>query len=357
MNTELALPRADAEPTAACPAPPTGATEFSRREKAAIVVRLLLAEGVRLPLSELPDALQAELTCQISRMRYIDRATLRAVVEEFAHELDQIGLAFPGGLEATLAILDGAISPEMIARLRQQSGAIWGDDPWDAIASFPVLRLKALIENESPEIGAVVLSKLDVGKAAELLSQLPGPVSRRLTIAVSETAAIQPEAVKRIGVSLAAELKAEPPRAFTAAAVARLGAILDVAPAPTREDVLAGLSEEDEALAEEVRSAIFTFADIPDRVDPRDVPRIMKAVEQDRVVKALAGSGEDSRLQIAVEFILSNLPGRLSDSLREEMAEAGAIEPDEAEAAQIEVVKEIRRLTDGGEIKLARRVH
>lgn len=328
---------------------------FTRRQKAAIVVRLLLAEGVQLPLSDLPEQLQAELTRQISAMRFIDRGTLRNVIEEFATELDSIGLAFPGGLEGTLRILEGAISPDMAAKLRQQSGVIWGDDPWDTIAAFPVPRLLQLIRNESPEIGAVVLSKLDIAKAADLLSALPGPDARRLTIAVSETSGIAPDAVKRIGVALAAELKAEPPRAFAAAAVARLGAILDVAPAPTREEVLAGLSEEDEALAAEVRLAIFTFADIPARLEARDVPSVAKAVEQERLALALAGAAAAPALAAVAEFLLTNLPGRLADSIREEVAELGEPDAAEAERAHIDIVRAIRRLSDAGEIKLSDR--
>jgi flagellar motor switch protein FliG len=212
-----------------------------------------------------------------------------------------------------------------------------------------------LIRNESPEIGAVVLSKLDIAKAADLLSALPGPDARRLTIAVSETSGIAPDAVKRIGVALAAELKAEPPRAFAAAAVARLGAILDVAPAPTREEVLAGLSEEDEALAAEVRLAIFTFADIPARLEARDVPSVAKGVEQERLVLALAGATAAPALAAVAEFMLSNLPGRLADSIREEVAELGEPDASEAERAQIDVVRAIRRLSDAGGIKLSDR--
>jgi hypothetical protein len=67
--------------------------------KAAVIVRLLLAEGSPLPLSSLPEHMQAALTEQIGRMRLVDRTTLGAVVEEFLNELEQVGLSFPGGIE------------------------------------------------------------------------------------------------------------------------------------------------------------------------------------------------------------------------------------------------------------------
>ncbi|MBJ3763098.1 flagellar motor switch protein FliG [Maribius pontilimi] len=350
MAGQVAL-RTNTQPVPARPLPgaPT-AKSLSRRQKAAIVVRLLLAEGAQLPLSDLPEMLQAELTTQMTQMRFVDRATLRDVIEEFATELDSIGLSFPGGLEDTLAILEGAINPDLAARLRKQSGAIWADDPWDTIVEFKLEQLMPLLERESPEVGAVILSKLKVGKAAELLSKLPGKTARRLTLAVSETADVAPEMVHRIGVALAAELKAEPPRAFPAAAVERLGAILNVSPSVTREDVLEGLDEEDADLGQRVRKAIFTFEDIPARIGVKDVPNITKAVDQDNLVIAIAGA--DDRTRDAVDYLLKNMSQRLADTLREEAAELGQVPAAKAEKAQTAVVSAIRDAVDAGEIRM-----
>ena len=327
---------------------------LSRREKAAVVVRLLLAEGASLPLMDLPEKLQAELTGQMARMRFIDRKTLRDVAEEFATELDDIGLTFPSGIEGALSVLDGAISPDMAQRLRAQSGALWGDDPWESICAFDIPKLVELMSSESPEVGAVILSKLHVAKAAELLGALPGPQARGLMLAVSDTEGIEPDAVARIGVALAATQQAEPPRAFTAASVKRLGAILDISNAVTREDVLTGLAEEDETLADRVRAAIFTFADIPDRISPRDVPGIAKSVDQDDLVTAIAGAAGDEKLDRAAKFMLENLPSRLADTLRDAVTDAGQIDPQAAEGAHIAIVRSVRDMADRGEIKLAR---
>ncbi|EKE45191.1 flagellar motor switch protein FliG [Oceaniovalibus guishaninsula JLT2003] len=329
--------------------PPQGAP-LTRRQKAAIVVRLLLAEGAQLPLSKLPEPLQAELTTQMCQMRYIDRVTMRAVVEEFAEELDSIGLAFPGGIEGTLELLEGAISPEMAARLRRQAGAIWTDDPWEAIAAMDADRLLPLIDRESPEIAAVILSKLKVAHAAELLGRLPGQKARRLTLAVSETSDIAPDAVRRIGLALAAELKAEPVRAFPAAAVERLGAILNESPAVTREDVLAGLDADDADLARQIRRAIFTFEDIPDRLRPLDAPAAARAADPDMLRTVIAGA--DDRTTAAVEFLLANISTRLADALREEAAEREKPDARENEAAQNAIVAAIREAAGRGEITL-----
>src|SRR6056297_3283740 len=99
--------------------------------KAAIVVRLLLNEGADLPLEDLPDDLQVRLTRQMSEMRVVDRETLSAVVQEFATEVEQVGLHFPAGIAGALGVLDGTISPHTAARLRSEAGVRQYGDPWE----------------------------------------------------------------------------------------------------------------------------------------------------------------------------------------------------------------------------------
>jgi flagellar motor switch protein FliG len=326
---------------------------LSQREKAAVIVRLLLAEGVAPPLSALPEHMQAALTEQIAAMRLVDRTTLSCVVEEFLSELEQVGLAFPGGIEAALKALDGHISAEAASRLRRLAGASGKADPWERIVPQPADRLLPLLEAESVEVGAVLLSKLPVARAAELLGRLPGDRARRIAHAMALTGNINPETVRRIGLALAAQLDAEPPRAFEAQPEARVGAILNVAPAATRAVVLEGLEADDADFAAKVKKAIFTFAHIPARLALRDVPRVVRAIEQPVLVTALAGAVSDDE-RAAAEHLLAGLAQRLAQALREEMAARGRVRPREAEEAQTAVVEAIRRLEAQGELALRR---
>ena len=346
MDTHRQLAPLDA------PAQAVRATSLDRRRKAAIVVRLLVKEGANLPIGDLPEDLQAALAQEMGAMRYIDRETLRAVVEEFADELERVGLAFPHGMAGALDTLDGHLSPHTAARLRREAGVRQSGDPWARLGALSAKELLPFAMEESTEVAAVLLSKLDTAKAAALLGLLPGDRARRITYAVSLTAAITPEAVDRIGLALAAQLDARPPRAFPDEPVKRVGAILDFSPAATRDDVLEGLEETDSAFAERVRRAIFTFADIPDRLEPRDVPKILREVEQQVAARALAAA-EAAGLGAAADFLLDNISSRLADTLREEMAEAAGLPAEEGEEAIAELVAVIRRLERAGEIRLA----
>lgn len=336
----------------ALPSPGNAApAQMSRRAKAAIVVRLLINEGADIPLEDLPEELQAKLTHQMGSMRIVDRTTLASVVDEFAQELESIGLSFRGGIAGALDALEGKISKQTADRLRKEAGVRRYGDPWARLRELGPDKLLPVLQNESTEVAAVLLSKLEVSRAAELLGKLPGPEARRITYAVSLTSAVTPDAVDRIGLSLAAQLDAEPQRAFDNGPVERVGAILNSTTTITRDDVLTGLDETDAGFAELVRKAIFTFANIPQRIAARDIPRVIRAVDQISLVTALAGA-EAAGMKAAADFILENMSGRMADQLREEMQDRDPVKSAEMEEASSMIVQAIRELEAAGELLL-----
>lgn len=342
----------DAEPVDTIDAPRlVPNTDLSQRAKAAIVVRLLINEGADIPLEDLPADLQAELTQQMGAMRIVDRATLGSVVEEFTQALDAVGLSFPGGIAGALDALEGRISRETAARLRKEAGVRASGDPWKRLRTLGVDDLREIVEKESTEVAAVLLSKLDVQVAAGLLGKLPGPVARQITYAVSQTADVTPDAVDRIGLSLAAQVDAQKTPAFNTAVAERLGAILNSSSTPTREDVLTGLEESDEDLAIAVRRAIFTFGNIPARVDSRDIPRVLRLIDQDDLRIAMAGA-ESAGFAEARDFILDSISSRMADQLREEIAEMGKVKTKDADEAMGTVIAAVRDMEERGELVL-----
>lgn len=327
---------------------------LSGRQKAAIMVRLLLAEGADLKLADLPEDVQTALTEQIGQMRLVDRDTMSAVVTEFVETLEQVGLSFPGGIDGALKALDGRLSPGAAARLQHMARTRDGADPWKQILTADAATLIAVLEPESAEVAAVVLSKLPVARAADLLGKMPGERARRVAYAVSLTEGIAPQMVARIGASIARELDGRPPRAFATAPAARVGAILNSASGPIRQALLDGLSAQDQEFADGVRKAIFTFAHLHERLNPRDVPKVLREVAQDELITALAAAlplpeSDEGR---SAEYLLSNMSQRMAATLRDEVETRGKVKLKDAESAMAAVVASVRDLADAGDITL-----
>lgn len=327
--------------------------QLSRRRKAALIVQLMIGDGGKLSLSQLPEHLQELLTRELGAIRLIDRDTVNAVAGEFADLLGAIGLSAPGGVAAALDALSAHLSPELAGRLKAELGGARDDDPWVQLAGLDVDELTPIMLSESTEVSAVILSKLPVAKAASVLGALPGEKARAITFAVSRTADIAPELVKRIGGALVAAYCTVKITAFEKPPVDRVGAILNSSPAATRDAMLDGLDSADEGFAKGVRKAIFTFADIPTRLVPTDIAPCLRGVDPQQlnigIAAALAAPGE---LQDAAEFILTNISQRMAAQMREEAAEAGTVKAAVGEEAMNAITAAIRDLADSGAITL-----
>jgi flagellar motor switch protein FliG len=337
--------------------PPLASTgRLSRLQKAAVIYRMLGSLGMSLPEGALAPEDEAQLNAAMAGLGGIDPVELAAVIDEFlmalsppapvpaAPPLPELP-ALPGLPDLPVIEPLGSAMPDLGALPPAE------DDPWERVTGQEDPALLAVLEAEAPEVGAVLLSKLKVSRAAELLGQLPGPLARRITYAVSQISEIQPDTVERIGRALAAEFGRERPRAFSGGPVERVGAILNFSRAATRNDVLDGLTETDPTFAEAVRKSIFTYLNIPARVGPRDVPKLLKKVDQKVLVTAFAASTSDDTRPTA-EFILANISQRMAESLRTEAAELGAVAAADGETAMNGVVAAIRELEEAGEIYL-----
>ncbi len=340
--------RADDRGKAARMVPPP--RHLSAKQKAAVIVRLLLSQQVSPGLDRLSPAMQADLARAMGTLGQIDRTTLSQVVGEFTARLDGLAMAGPHGLQAALGLLEPHISPIARDGLRAEAEAGDPADPWTKLAAMDPDRLRPLLLSESAEVAGILLSKLGVAKAAALLADLPQERAQVIAHAVALTATVTPRMVERIGAQLLEQMRDVPEPAFRAGPVDRVGAILNSVGAGLRDALLSGLEARDTRFAEEVRRAIFTFEHIPKRVEATDVPRILRRVDPDALIRALAAAFATAPL--AAEFLLENMSKRLAEQMRDEAQGLAPPRGDEGEASMAEVVTAIRALEEEGEIRL-----
>ncbi|RCW86684.1 flagellar motor switch protein FliG [Paracoccus lutimaris] len=323
---------------------------LNARQKAAIIVRLVLAEGEDIDLAQLPPGLQTDLAQEMALMGMVDRNTRNAVVAEFCEKLEAVGLSFPGDIDSTLDLLDGHLSPDTTDRLRRMAALNGAGDPWDRISNMAPTLLTSLARTEAVEIAAVMFSKLPVPRAAEVFGLLEPELARQIAYAMSLTGGIDSEALQRIGKALIQAADAVPQPPLAGKAGEKVGAILNSSASSMRDSVLEGLDQDDADFAGEVRKTIFTWAHIPTRIDPRDIARVTREVDNAVLIKALAGArGKD---QPTVDFLLGGISSRLAETMREEMEALGKVSVKDAEEAMDQVVAAIRRMEAAGDLFL-----
>lgn len=323
---------------------------LSAQHKAAIIVRLFLGQGVSPGVNRLPSHHQTRLAQIISEIGAVDRPTLARVVREFTDRIDNLALSFPDGLAETLELLEPHLDPGALSALRTAADRADGNDPWARVSNQSVKRLRPLIDSESAEVCAVLLSKLSVSKAAGLLGDISEDRAQLLAHTVALTETVTPDLVDRIGIHIAKILEEIPPQAFQKTAAERVGAILNSTPQTARDKVLDGLNIRDEIFAREVRKSIFSFNHIPMRVEPVDVSIIIRTANSATLITAMAAGFAAAPL--SVEFLLENMSKRLAEQMRDEAEGQGVPKPEAGEAAMSDIVMVIRDLEAAGEITL-----
>jgi flagellar motor switch protein FliG len=111
-------------------------------------------------------------------------------------------------------------------------------------------------------------------------------------------------------------------------------------------ELLEGIKENDEGLANEISDLMFVFENLID-VDDRGIQVILREISTDSLVLALKGA--DTALQ---EKIFKNMSKRASELLRDDLEAKGPVRVSEVEDAQKEILNVARRLADEGEIML-----
>ncbi len=351
----MAPGRATAPPATAAkprpaPAPRARTDHLSGAQKAAIIVRVLLSEGLDTPIATLPPEMQTMLTRTLGSMGLVDRATMSAVVAEFVETLDQVGLSFPDGVEGALSLLGDRLDTSATEQLRALTRSDGQDDPWPRLEGADDDDLLAILQAEAQVVGAVLLSKLSTDKAARLLMRLPSDLAQGLALAIARTGDIAPQAVARIGATLAEQVSARPLRAFDTPPSKRMGAILNASPAGLRQDLLDQLENVDADYASGVRASIFTFHHIPERVAVSDIPTIARMAEQEDLLTIIGANRPEDAPVIA--FLLDNMSKRAAETLREDASALPAPDPEALEAALNRIAAKVRDLADEGAITL-----
>lgn len=319
-------------------------------QKAAIIVRALIASEADIPLTGLPKEMQAELAQTLARMRLVDRATMNAVVEEFIDTLEQVGLSFPDTLDAALSLIEDKMDQSTAKRLRAMSRGGDLDDAWMALELAEDEALLAVLKQESQVVAAVLLSKLSTEKAARLLMQLGPDLAQTLALGIAQTEAIGPDAVARIGATLAEQISAKPVRAFSDPPKKRVGEILNSSTPEMRDSLLERLDSADSVFASDVRKSIFTFKDIATRVQSRDVPALMRTInDADMLIMIAANAPED---QPSITFLLENMSKRAAQTLQDDAPTLPPPSAQEHGAAANRIAAAVRALADTGEIAL-----
>lgn len=356
-ETDIAGMKLETEPAAALPVQidrqralaPTRPQQLGPVEKAAIIMIALGPDAASALLREMGEQRIRRFAQTVSRMTRISAETVDHVIGDFL-DLLQDNMSVTGGPDEVKRFLGEILDSDSVTRIMEDLGGE-GASIWTRLAQVDEARLAAWLKMEHPQFSAVVLTKLNSLKAARVLELFDADMAQLVVLRMSRIPVLDNPTLSKLTEMIERDFLPTVQREKGARKPADLIAgLMNHVSGAMRDDLLGRMKQEDPSLTEEVQRVMFTFNDIVDRVQPRDIGPITKGVEEAVLMTALK-MGE-VQVSPTVEFILSNISKRLAERIREDLQNVPDPNKRDGEAAQAELIGVIKDMVDTGQIKL-----
>lgn len=324
---------------------------LTKAQKAAIIIGILGAEAAGPILEQLDESSLRQFARAMSKLRRVEPEVVNATIIEFLTELDRMETMVSGGLKHARELLQDYVAEATLAGILDDVSLASGQNVWKALDKIDDQALAEFLSQEHPQTAAVVLSKLSAEQAAKVLGRVEPEQARDMVFGLTKASSLDPGVIEAIGFSVGEDfLATRRSGGETFKPAERIGTIMNYTRADVRQSVLGFLDETQPELSDAVKSTMFTFQDIHERVERRDMAAIVRSVEQDVLLRALKGAEETA--PEVYEFVLSSISSRVAEQLREALGEIEKVKVRESEEAQNAVLKAIRGMEAVGELKL-----
>lgn len=326
-------------------------TMLTGTQKAALILIQLGREQAARVMANMDEAEIEELTTEIARLERIDPTIADSVLEEFYDSsVAGSGFAGRGGLGFAQQVLEDSLGRERAAGMLERLASSLQGQPFEFLQYADARQVVSLLTGEHPQTIALVLAHLRAEHASAIMTGLPPATQAEVAHRIALMERASPDVVAVVAESLQRKATAvlTPQELSAVGGVQPLVEIINRADPTTEKLILEGLESRDQALAEEVRSRMFVFADIV-LLEDRAIQLVLRGVEMSSLATALKGAADE-----VTDKILRNLSERARENLVEELELLGPVRLSMVEDARANVVQVIRRLEEGGEIVIRR---
>ncbi len=326
------------------------APKLTGLQKAAIILIALGPVESAAVLRHIPEEETDKLARAIVRLESTTPEQLKQSLEEFEQESLSHRLMMKGGMDYAQKLLIETYGVEAAGRLieRLTKTVKYDSATFENFRKVDPQQLAKFIQDEHPQTIALILSNLEAGQAATLLSSLPPETRTDVAMRMADLDQISPEIVRNIASVIDQKLRNLGELSREAVGGVRAVASMFNRLDPNTCTQLLGAVEKDNApLYENIRRFMFVFRDLED-LDVASLRIIMSKVDRNALLMALKGANESLR-----QKFLSTQSQRGADMMAEELANLGPVKLKDVDAAQQSVIALAQELEKEGAISLS----
>ncbi len=320
---------------------------LSGPEKAAIFLLTLGEDYASEVFKRLDDEEIRAVGRQMAKVDRVDKEDVAGLLAEFKGDAGG-GDIFLSGDDMLESALRRALSGDKAGEILEDIRSDWRLTLFQKARKLDPKVLVNFLRNEHPQTVALVLSVLDHTQAAAILADLKEDIQVEVVMRMAELDKVSPDVLVEIDRVLQEELlSVEGMEGQRLGGVEAVAEILNNADRGLEAQILEGVEEQRESLAEEIRRLMFVFEDLYG-VDNRGIMAILKEVSTDDLKLALKTSSDELK-----DKIFSNMSQRAVEMLKEDMEIMGPTRIKDVEAAQQAIIKIAKRLEQEGKVQLA----
>lgn len=316
-------------------------------EKSALLLLTLGTDEAAEVLKLLSPREVQKLGAAMAHMTPQSRERVEKLLEELQLHLAK-GSHIEPDEEAIRTMLTKALGDERAANLI--SRVLQGSDTAgiESLKWMDAATAADLIKNEHPQIIATILVHLEYDHAGEILRHFNDRQRNDVLLRIATLDGVQPTALKELNEALTRVLSGsgQSLKKASMGGTRHAAEILNFVGTAAETAILDNVREYDPDLAQRILDEMFVFENLMD-VDDRGIQTILREVQGDQLVIALKGANPEMR-----EKIFKNMSTRAAEMLREDLESRGPVRLSEVEAAQKEILKTARRLSEEGQIML-----
>lgn len=323
------------------------ADSLTGAEKAAIFLLTVGEEFSAEVFKRLEDDEIKTVGRQMSKMDHVDKEDIAALLGEFRSDSGG-NEVYLSGNDLLESALKRALSSDKASSILDEIRSDWRLTLFQKARKLEPKVLYNFLRNEHPQTVALVLSVLDVTQSAAILAELKEEVQVEVAMRMAELDKVSPEILVEVDRVLSEELlSVEGMEGQRLGGVETIAEILNNADRALESQILEGIEEQRESLAEEIRMLMFVFEDLMG-VDDRGIMAILKEVSTDDLKLALKNASDDLK-----DKVFGNMSSRAVDMLKEDMEIMGPTRLKDVEGAQQAIIKIAKRLEQEGKVQLA----
>ncbi len=284
----------------------------------------------------------------MAKLDNVPQSRVEAVVASFMDQVsDQTGIGINND-RYIRAMLNEALGEEKAKTLLDRILMNTNTSGLDTLRWMDPRQVAEIIRYEHPQIQAVVVAFLEPDQAANVLSCFDDKVRLDVLLRVAALERVQPQALQELNDILERQFAGGTAGSQSASlgGVQSAANIMNFVESSMEEEVMGGIKDVDEHLADQISDLMFVFDNLID-VDDRGMQAILREISTDVLVLALKGA--ETALQ---EKIFRNMSKRAAELLADDLEAKGPVRISEVEDSQKEVLNVARRLADEGKIML-----